>query len=153
MPLEKKGKYGWGAHKDKPFRVGRVEQHVAALRQWLQAELMGFEVKVVNPMHDGWIDRLLEHLRREMASGRDESNLPPKLKDEVVEAMLKHADTRNSEELETIKYVKKGGSADQRSDAEDDVVVVHTERVQDRDESFRVAEVDDIRSELAEDSA
>ena len=37
MPEDKKGKYGWGAFKDLPYRLGIIEQHVTALRQWLQA--------------------------------------------------------------------------------------------------------------------
>ena len=41
MPLEKKGKFGWGAYKDLPFRLQRIEQHVSALRQWLQEQLRG----------------------------------------------------------------------------------------------------------------
>ena len=35
MPEAKKGKYGWGPYKELPFRLGRIEQHVTALRQWL----------------------------------------------------------------------------------------------------------------------
>ena len=36
MPEDKKGKYGWGKFKDLPYRLGIIEQHVTALRQWLQ---------------------------------------------------------------------------------------------------------------------
>jgi hypothetical protein len=39
MPEDKKGKYGWGTHKDLPFRLGRIEQHATALRQWLQVRV------------------------------------------------------------------------------------------------------------------
>ena len=39
MPEEKKGKFGWGKHKDVPYGLARVEQHVTALRQWLQEQL------------------------------------------------------------------------------------------------------------------
>ena len=36
MPEDKKGKYGWGPFKDLPYRLGIIEQHATALRQWLQ---------------------------------------------------------------------------------------------------------------------
>ena len=59
MPLEKKGKYGWGAYKDEPFRLGRIGQHLSALRHWLQEQLLQFDVTVANPTYDGWIDRCM----------------------------------------------------------------------------------------------
>lgn len=83
MPQEKKGKYGWGAYKDEPFRLGRIGQHLSALRHWLQEQLLLFDVKVANPTYDSWIDRCMEHLTQEVGKGRVESNLPPKLTDAV----------------------------------------------------------------------
>jgi hypothetical protein len=39
MREEQKGKYGWGAHKDSPYRLARIEQYVTGLRQWLTEQL------------------------------------------------------------------------------------------------------------------
>lgn len=104
MPLEKKGKYGWGPYKDLPYRLGRIEQHVTAMRQWLQEELRRAETPVANPMHDGWVDLAMEHIVRELGRGRDAANLPPILDDEVLEAMVQHADTASVEEVQTVTY-------------------------------------------------
>ena len=68
MPLAKKGKYGWGAHKDTPFRLGRIGQHLSALRHWLQEQLLQVDTKVANPTHDGWVDRCMEHLTQEVGN-------------------------------------------------------------------------------------
>ena len=86
-----KGKYGWGPYKELPFRLGRIEQHVTALRQWLQEQLRGFDVQVANPMHDGWVDLAMQHLTREMGRGRVEANLPPMLTDAALGAMVAQA--------------------------------------------------------------
>ena len=105
MPEDKKGKYGWGAYKDLPFRLGRIEQHVTARRQWLQEQLRRFEVTVANPMHDGWVDCAMQHLRHEIGHGRDEANLPPTLPDAVLSAMVAHTDVKSGEEVQTTSYV------------------------------------------------
>jgi len=77
MRDDQKGAFGWGAHKDTPYRMGRIESHVTALRQWLSEQLMEHKSKVVNPMHDGWIDAVMGQLRQEVGCGRVEANLPP----------------------------------------------------------------------------
>ena len=102
MPLAKKGKYGWGAFKDKPYRLGRVQQHVTAMRKWLQEQLKVFDVKVANPMHDGWIDSVMENVTRELGCGRVVENLPPKMTDERFEAVMRHADLDDEEEAQTV---------------------------------------------------
>jgi len=109
MPLAKQGKYGWGAHKDKPFRLGRIEQHVTALRQWLKEKLLTFDVEVVNPMHSGWIDAVMGQLTNELGRGRDESRLPPRLTDAVFASVMEHADLDDAEEVQTVGYLGKNG--------------------------------------------
>jgi hypothetical protein len=89
MPLDKKGKYGWGPHKDKPFRLGRVEQHVTALRQWLREKLKLFDAKVANPMYDGWIDSIMERIRRELGRDRLEEKKSLMLFDALIWSLKK----------------------------------------------------------------
>ena len=105
MPEEKKGVYGWGAFKDLPYRLGRIEQHVTALRQWLQEELRRFEKEVTNPMHDGWLDVAMQHLTRELGRGRMTKNLPPVLTDSTLSEMVTHTDVNVREETQTMAYV------------------------------------------------
>ena len=62
---------------------------------------------VVNPMHDGWIDAALAHLRQEVGRGRVEANLPPRLTDVAVAAMVEHADVGDVEEVQMVAYTGK----------------------------------------------
>ena len=41
MPLEKKGKFGWGPYKDDPFKLQSIQQYATALRIWVKEELAG----------------------------------------------------------------------------------------------------------------
>ena len=104
MPLAKKGKFGWGPHKNLPFRLGIIEQHVSALRQWLQEQLRRFDVPVANPLHDGWVDLAMT---RELGRGRMEDKLPPILEDAVLREVLAHADMKRSKELQMVSYIGK----------------------------------------------
>ena len=99
MPEEKRGKYGWGAYKDLPYRLSRIAQYVTALRQWLQEQLRGFEAKVANPMHDGWVDCVMEHVTRELGRGRVAANLPPVLSDAALNEMVAHTDVSKDKEV------------------------------------------------------
>ena len=105
MPMDKKGKYGWGVDKDLPYRLDAIKSHVTALRQWLQEQLRGFDKSVANPMHDGWVDAAMQHLTREIGCGRRVEKLPVVLPDATVRAMVKHADVTNMEEMQTTSYV------------------------------------------------
>ena len=81
------------------------EQHVSALRQWLQEQLRRFDVAPANPMNDGWVDCAMQHVTRELGRGRVEDNLPPPLTDAVLSAVVAHADVSKDEELQTVSYV------------------------------------------------
>ena len=109
MPFEKKGKYGWGAHKDLPFRLGRIGQHLSALRCWLKGQLMKCDVQVANPLNDGWIDQAMEHLTREVSKGRVEANLPPRLTDSIFNEVMAQADLQDDEEVQTVGYLGQNG--------------------------------------------
>ena len=98
------GVYGWGRDKDKPYRLGRIEQTVSALRQWLTEQLLNFDNAPPNPLKDGWIYQAMTNLERELGRQPASSEPPPKLADTVLREMCKHADMAEPGEAEIIKY-------------------------------------------------
>ena len=80
MPLEKKGKFGWGPYKDDPFKLQSIQQYATALRIWVKEELRRWPgVNVANPMYDGWTAAVMKYVQSELPVARVEKRLPPAL--------------------------------------------------------------------------
>ena len=92
MPLEKKGKFGWGPYKDDPFKLQSIQQYATALRIWVKELRRWPGVNVANPMYDGWTAAVMKYVQSELPVARVEKRLPPALTTGVFNEMIKHID-------------------------------------------------------------
>ena len=109
MPLEKKGKFGWGPYKDDPFKLQSIQQYATALRIWVKEELRRWPgVNVANPMYDGWTAAVMKYVQSELPVARVEKRLPPALTTGVFNEMIKHIDPTSQREMSAGLYLEGG---------------------------------------------
>ena len=54
-----------------------------------QEQLRSFDSPPANPMHDGWVDAVMQNITRELGRDRVAENLPPMLTDAMLSEMKK----------------------------------------------------------------